>query len=194
MKRYIITEDEKKRIEERINTEHQLRQQRRFRKGKSKEGYQSCRCGRRFSVLASRVNGHEGYCSKKCKFGKGKRRIRDLEKHLTPEVRRTNRQVRRQQKIITPPSFYESDAWRTLRFKVLREFKYTCLACGRKPPDVEIHVDHIKPRSKYPELELDQNNLQLLCKDCNLGKSNRYEDDLRPPEDFLTDAAKIGIK
>jgi hypothetical protein len=42
-----------------------------------------------------------------------------------------------------------------------------------------MHVDHIKPRSKYPDLELSRQNLQVLCEDCNLGKSNKYEDDWR---------------
>lgn len=55
-----------------------------------------------------------------------------------------------------------------------------CLACGRKPPTVVLHVDHIKPRSKYPELELEISNLQVLCEDCNLGKLHYFDDDLRP--------------
>jgi len=69
-------------------------------------------------------------------------------------------------------SFYESKEWRRLRYTVLKKYERTCLCCGRKAPDVPIHVDHIKPRSIYPELELDPDNLQLLCEDCNLGKSN----------------------
>lgn len=82
----------------------------------------------------------------------------------------------------TISNFYETDAWRELRFKVLRKFKFECMACGRskKKHGVVIHVDHIKPRSKFPELELDLNNLQVLCEDCNLGKRNFSEEDLRP--------------
>ena len=49
-----------------------------------------------------------------------------------------------------------------------------------KHDGAKMHVDHIKPRSKYPRLELDFDNLQVLCEDCNLGKSNRYKVDLRP--------------
>lgn len=41
-------------------------------------------------------------------------------------------------------------------------------------------MDHIKPRSKYPHLELVFNNLQILCKNCNQGKSNIDETDWRP--------------
>ncbi|RYZ77144.1 MAG: HNH endonuclease [Proteobacteria bacterium] len=42
-----------------------------------------------------------------------------------------------------------------------------------------MHVDHIKPRSKYPHLELEFSNIQVLCPPCNFGKSNKYEDDFR---------------
>ena len=54
------------------------------------------------------------------------------------------------------------------------------ICCERSPIDgVKLHVDHIKPRSKYHELELDFNNLQILCEDCNLGKLNINEEDFR---------------
>jgi 5-methylcytosine-specific restriction endonuclease McrA len=42
-----------------------------------------------------------------------------------------------------------------------------------------MHVDHIKPRSKYPALELAEDNLQVLCELCNIGKSNTNETDWR---------------
>jgi len=44
---------------------------------------------------------------------------------------------------------------------------------------IVIHVDHIKPRSRYPELSLEIENLQVLCEDCNMGKSNVFETDWR---------------
>lgn len=76
--------------------------------------------------------------------------------------------------------FYNSRAWRELRYKVLRDFGGSCSCCGARASDgVRIHVDHIKPRSKYPELQLDKANLQVLCEDCNFGKSNYYNDDWR---------------
>ena len=59
------------------------------------------------------------------------------------------------------------------------------MMCGRSPKmhSVVIHVDHIKPRSIYPDLSLEFTNLQLLCADCNLGKSNKYDTDWRPALD-----------
>lgn len=41
--------------------------------------------------------------------------------------------------------------------------------------DKVIHVDHIKPRSTFPQLEMDINNLQILCVDCNMGNPNGLE-------------------
>lgn len=78
--------------------------------------------------------------------------------------------------------FYSSREWRSLRLRVLEKYECKCMMCGRSPKDhgIVIHVDHIKPRSKYPELSLVFENLQLLCEDCNLGKSNKYETDWRP--------------
>lgn len=60
-----------------------------------------------------------------------------------------------------------------LRFKVMKRDNFKCCFCGRAPattPGLELHIDHIKPWSKGGETTLD--NLQTLCSDCNLGKSN----------------------
>ena len=78
--------------------------------------------------------------------------------------------------------FYASDEWRALRMRVIEKNESKCMACGRSPKNhgVVIHVDHIKPRSKYPQLSLAFDNLQLLCEDCNFGKGNKYITDWRP--------------
>jgi hypothetical protein len=76
--------------------------------------------------------------------------------------------------------FYESREWRELRYRVFKEHGGKCGLCGRTAKDgAVLHVDHIKPRSKHPELELVFENLQILCEDCNLGKSNRDDSDWR---------------
>jgi hypothetical protein len=82
--------------------------------------------------------------------------------------------------------FYQSDAWLQLRYKILKKYGRTCMLCGYSAPQVQIHVDHIKPRSTHPDLELEPDNLQVLCKACNVGKSNLDHTDwrasrLKPP-------------
>ena len=51
------------------------------------------------------------------------------------------------------------------------------MCCGSER---NIVVDHIKPRSKFPGMSLDLENLQVLCNDCNMGKSNDDFTDWRP--------------
>lgn len=60
-----------------------------------------------------------------------------------------------------------------LRFKVFKRDNFKCVKCGRSPatnPGTELQIDHIKPYTKGGETILD--NLQTLCKDCNVGKSD----------------------
>lgn len=56
------------------------------------------------------------------------------------------------------------------RFNVLSRDRFTCRYCSRSAPDVELHVDHVKPVSKGGTDDLD--NLVASCNECNLGKSN----------------------
>lgn len=83
-------------------------------------------------------------------------------------------------------TFYDTPEWRELRYKALKRSRGCCELCGSLPaPGFPLHVDHIKPRSKYPALELQLSNLQVLCGDCNLGKSNKDETDWRKPNPSL---------
>lgn len=60
-----------------------------------------------------------------------------------------------------------------MRFDILERDHYRCQICGRtaKEDGVKLHIDHIMPISLGGKTEWD--NLQVLCQDCNLGKSNR---------------------
>lgn len=80
-----------------------------------------------------------------------------------------------------PEKFYASEKWRQLRYEVLAKRGARCECCGRTPREhrIVVHVDHVKPRYKHPELELMASNLQVLCEDCNLGKGARDETDWR---------------
>lgn len=91
--------------------------------------------------------------------------------------------------------FYRSREWLELRVRVLEKYECKCMMCGRSPKNdgIVIHVDHIKPRSKFPELSLTFDNLQLLCAACNKGKSNKYSTDWRPKEDFSEELDLIAL-
>ena len=151
-----------------------------------------CRnCKAIYSKAFSRENGHKNYCSRTCKnqyISEAKRLARQKNEKRSRESKRLRQKRRLENKMLAikdesarPLGFYDSREWRRVRFMVLRKYGFVCMACGAKPlPGIPLHVDHVKPRSKYPELELSIDNLQVLCRDCNLGKSNEFEDDLRP--------------
>lgn len=79
--------------------------------------------------------------------------------------------------------FYISREWRAIRYQALKANDGRCELCGASKHDgTMLHVDHILPRSKFPKLELEPTNLQILCEDCNLGKSNKDQTDWRKPK------------
>lgn len=68
------------------------------------------------------------------------------------------------------------ERWAKLRYETFKLHGRKCLVCGSTD---QLNVDHIKPKSKYPELCWDINNLQILCEQCNIGKGYEHEDDWR---------------
>lgn len=84
---------------------------------------------------------------------------------------------------VSGKDFYNSQAWRKLRYKVLTAQGRVCACCKITPRETDepFEVDHIKPRSKYPHLALEESNLQVYCKSCNRGKMADYEIDHRDP-------------
>jgi 5-methylcytosine-specific restriction endonuclease McrA len=112
------------------------------------------------------------------------KKIESLKRQLAKQYEEPLKEKRVDKKPRKRPSqrtdFYSSRGWRDLRYKAITANNGKCEACGRGKHDgITIHVDHIKPRSKHPELELTLSNLQILCDDCNLGKSNKDDTDWR---------------
>ena len=73
---------------------------------------------------------------------------------------------------------YKAENSRTIplgiRLKVLDRDNFRCIFCGRSPATdlgVRLHIDHKIPFSKGGKSTIE--NLQTLCEECNLGKSNR---------------------
>lgn len=76
--------------------------------------------------------------------------------------------------------FSQDKRWLRVRYEVLARDGAKCACCGSTAADGKVmHVDHIKPFSKAPELIYDASNLQVLCADCNIGKGNRDATDWR---------------
>lgn len=57
-----------------------------------------------------------------------------------------------------------------LRFEILRRDNHTCHYCGRRPPEIELTIDHVVPRALGGTDEA--KNLVASCKECNGGKTS----------------------
>jgi HNH endonuclease len=57
------------------------------------------------------------------------------------------------------------------RFEVFKRDKFTCQYCGKKAPDVILHVDHVEPVAEGGASHV--LNLVTACDTCNLGKGAR---------------------
>jgi hypothetical protein len=64
---------------------------------------------------------------------------------------------------------HRSANWRQRAIVLMRDGA-VCRLCGARPPTAKLHVDHIKPWSSGGETVVE--NLQILCEQCNIGKSD----------------------
>lgn len=90
----------------------------------------------------------------------------------------------RSPRAVASDDFLRTGEWRRLRMVVIAKRGARCECCGASPRDGKtvINIDHIKPRKLFPELVLDESNLQVLCDACNHGKGNWDQTDWREPE------------
>jgi 5-methylcytosine-specific restriction enzyme A len=57
--------------------------------------------------------------------------------------------------------------------RLLWNSPHVCTNCGKCPPEIKLHVDHVFPASRGGSSRF--GNLQFLCAECNLRKSNKIE-------------------
>jgi hypothetical protein len=78
-----------------------------------------------------------------------------------------------------------------LRFDILNRDGFTCYYCGRRPPEVKLHIDHRIPVAKggatVPE------NLFTACLECNLGKRTKEIGASDPTAETRRKAAREAI-
>lgn len=64
--------------------------------------------------------------------------------------------------------FYKSRPWRKKRLQILERDNFECQKCKRKGKFSKATcVHHKKPLKEYPELALDDDNLESLCDYCH---------------------------
>lgn len=67
----------------------------------------------------------------------------------------------------------EGEIWKQQQYKIQNG---CCAICRQPTPFKGSHIDHIKPISLYPDLNIDPKNLQITCPPCNISKSNKVDD------------------
>ncbi|MFD2628796.1 HNH endonuclease [Oceanobacillus kapialis] len=87
--------------------------------------------------------------------------------------------------------FYDSGHWKRMRKHIKQRDNNECQECKRKGrvwidtneysvsakrKKIMLVVDHIKEIEDYPELALEEDNLQTLCVNCHNKKHGRYVD------------------
>lgn len=90
--------------------------------------------------------------------------------------------------------FYRYWNWSLVRADVIsawRKGDRRCGGCGTFIRGKSIHVDHIRPRSKYPNLRYLKSNLQVLCDRCNRYKHDYDGEDWR---EVVVDRKKAHVK
>jgi 5-methylcytosine-specific restriction endonuclease McrA len=105
------------------------------------------------------------------------KRKRDEWNSLSPEeqIRRRNIELG----IIKIPkrkrrkTYYSKKEWDPVRKKVFERDGDTCYVCGGKATQ----VDHLLPKSKYPELALSLENLKPICWPCNREKNTTVKEE-----------------
>lgn len=82
--------------------------------------------------------------------------------------------IERKERLDETRQFYSSPEWDIIRKQVIKAKGWICSECGKPITNsYDVTVDHIRPRSKYPELALDKQNLCVLCRSCNSSKGDR---------------------
>lgn len=79
---------------------------------------------------------------------------------LVPETRRQ-----------APPSRHSRGISPSVRFLVLQRDGFACTYCGRRPPEVQLEIDHIIAYTK--DGANDPVNYTTACRECNAGKRDR---------------------
>ena len=108
---------------------------------------------------------------------------------VSRNVQRFRDQLEKDNRLRSIPKvdFYLLDKWLIMKRFVSNLFGDICMDCGKSKASfdggIEMQVDHIEPRSKVPEKELDIENFQVLCKKCNHKKRDFVSTDFRTKED-----------
>ncbi len=101
-------------------------------------------------------------------YPKSYRDIIDVIDEMEQDIERLRVAVERNSAVAISRTRSYPPGWTGLRFRVLKRDRFTCRYCGRRAPEVTLHVDHVIPLVQGGRDHED--NLVAACADCNIGK------------------------
>jgi hypothetical protein len=101
----------------------------------------------------------------------------------SPELSERNR-INNPQKKGKLSSTWKGGCAEYQKIQALIRDDYTCQICGMREPEIMV-VDHIKPKSVFPELKAELNNLMTLCPNCHARKTIREKKQKYRIENYL---------
>ena len=87
-----------------------------------------------------------------------------------PEYRSDHRRRNREKYFREHGKFPKEIGELSTRFRVFLRDRFTCVYCGRKPPDVQLQIDHVIPKARGGDNTAQ--NLVTSCRECNIGKGD----------------------
>jgi hypothetical protein len=118
-----------------------------------------------YTTYKTRFNGWTNACLKFIDYKMGKAKLIEAKKTKVKKM-----MTIQGKKLIKK---YKREIPMRIRLKVLKRDGFRCKLCGKSPAierGVVLHIDHILPIAKGGKTAYE--NLQTLCKECNLGKSD----------------------
>jgi hypothetical protein len=119
-------------------------------------------------LLTIESNKHNEILLTKVKIANCKEELKILENEIRIKVQGLLNEEKLN--FILSEHFYNSTDWKLIRGQALLKFEKVCVYCGSFE---NLSVDHILPRSKFPEKALELSNTQILCIKCNSSKGNK---------------------
>ena len=135
-------------------------------------------CIKKFYKVVSYRNWLKSSCiicvqKQKIEYNKRNRNQRNISQQIYHDTHKTYAQASSYKRYALKKQaigMFTLEQWEELK----QRYKYTCLACGKKEPNITLTVDHIIPLSKNGTSDI--NNIQPLCSSCNKSKKDRIID------------------
>ena len=71
-----------------------------------------------------------------------------------------------------------SHSYKKFKNDLRKEFSYSCVYCNVSEPEMggsqSFHIDHYRPKCRFPRLIATYSNLLYACRDCNQYKGNHW--------------------